>query len=613
MTDEAHSKVQARHLTRHAYLYIRQSSLRQVLEHTESTQRQYALQRRAIALGWSSDQIVVVDSDQGLSGASAIDRAGFQTLVTAVSLGRAGIVMGLEVSRLARNSTDWHRLLEICALADTLILDEDGIYDPAHFNDRLLLGLKGTMSEAELHVLRARLIGGMLNKARRGELQCRLPIGFVYDAAGRVVLDPDQQVQQTLRVLFETFRRTGSASATVKSFRDQGLSFPRRYWQGPRKGEVIWGPLDHPRTLWVLHHPRYAGAFVYGRTHHRKVDRTYRKRPREEWIALIRDAHPAYITWDQFDAHQTMLRENAAMHGPDRRQSPPREGPALLQGLVICGKCGLRMTVRYRHVRGTLVPIYRCQRDGIQHGHAACQHITGAPIDEAIGALVIEAVSPLALEVSLGIQQELQTRLADADALRRKAVDRAQYEVDLARQRFMRVDPNNRLVADALEADWNDKLRGLTDAHERYRQQHDADGTALSDDQRARILALAHDVPRLWREAATPARERKRMLRLIIEDVTLVTGKDLVVHVRFRGGATRTLTVPRPAPAWALRQTSPDVVAAIDHLLDEYTDVQIARLLTERGLLGDRQARGHDDGRACPRSLSPQTSLRATP
>ncbi len=469
MTGEAHSKVQARHLKRQAYLYIRQSSLRQVFEHTESTQRQYALKQRAIALGWMLDQIVVVDSDQGLSGASAIDRAGFQTLVTEVGMGRAGIVMGLEVSRLARNSMDWHRLLEICALTDTLILDEDGIYDPAHFNDRLLLGLKGTMSEAELHVLRARLIGGMLNKARRGELQCRIPIGFVYDAAGHVVLDPDQQVQQTIRVFFETFHRTGSATATVKRFREEGLSFPRRYWHGPRKGEVVWGPLDHPRTLWVLHHPRYAGAFVYGRTHQRKVDRKYRKRPEEEWIALVRDAHPRYITWEQFEEHQTMLRENAAVHGQDRRQSPPREGPALLpllQGLVICGKCGLRMTVRYRHARGTLFPIYMCQRDGIQHGHALCQHITGTSIDNALGALVIDAVSPLALEVSLGVQQELHARLEQADALRRKAVERAQYDVDLARQRFMRVDPNNRLVADSLEADWNEKLRLLNDAQD---------------------------------------------------------------------------------------------------------------------------------------------------
>jgi len=583
MTGEAHSKVQARHLKRHAYLYIRQSSLRQVLEHTESTQRQYALQQRAIALGWMLDQIVVVDSDQGLSGASAIDRAGFQTLVTEVGMGRAGIVMGLEVSRLARNSTDWHRLLEICALTDTLILDEDGIYDPAHFNDRLLLGLKGTMSEAELHVLRARLLGGMLNKARRGELRCRIPIGFVYDATERVVLDPDQQVQQTIRVFFETFRRTGSATATVKRFREEGLAFPRRYWHGPRKGEVVWGPLDHPRALWVLHHPRYAGAFVYGRTRQRAVDRKYHKLPREEWTALVRDAHPAYITWEQFDAHQVMLRDNAAVHGADRRRSPPREGPALLQGLVICGQCGLRMTVRYRHARGTLFPIYMCQRDGIQHGHAVCQHITGVAIDDAIGALVVEAVSPLALEVSLGIQQELHARLEDADAIRRKAVARVQYEVDLARQRFMRVDPHNRLVADSLEADWNEKLRQLTEAQDHYRQQHDADRAALTEEQRRRILALAQDVPRLWRDPSTPARERKRMLRLIIEDVTLLKGKELVMHIRFRGGATRTLTVPRPVPIWALRRTSPDVVAEIDRLLDEYTDVEIARVLNTRG------------------------------
>jgi DNA invertase Pin-like site-specific DNA recombinase len=583
MTIDANSKVQARHLTRRAYLYVRQSSLRQVFENTESTQRQYALKQRAIALGWTHDQIIVVDNDQGLSGASAVDRAGFQTLVAEVGIGRAGIVMGLEVSRLARNSTDWHRLLEICALTDTLILDEDGIYDPAHFNDRLLLGLKGTMSEAELHLLRARLLGGILSKARRGELQCRVPIGFVYDAAGRVVLDPDQQVQHTIRVFFDTFRRTGSATATVKSFRAQGLSFPRRLWHGSHKGDVIWGALDHPRTLWVLHNPRYAGAFVYGRTRQRHQDRKYHKLPREEWTALVRDAHPNYISWDQFEQHQTMLRDNSAVHGQDRRRSPPREGPALLQGMVICGKCGLRMTVRYHQSRGTLAPIYTCQREGIQHGHPICQQITGASIDEAIGPLVIDAVSPMALEVTLGIQQELQARLDEADVLRRKAIERAQYEVDLARQRFMRVDPNNRLVADSLEADWNDKLRLLDEAQEHYRQEHEADGLALDDEQRTRILGLANDVPRLWRDRATPDRDRKRMLRLIIDDVTLIKGKDLVVHVRFRGGATRTLTLPRPAPAWALRQTSPEVVAEIDRLLAEYTDVPIARMLTEHG------------------------------
>jgi DNA invertase Pin-like site-specific DNA recombinase len=583
MTSDANSKVQARHLKRHAYLYVRQSSLRQVLENTESTQRQYALKQRAITLGWTHDQVIVVDNDQGLSGASAVDRAGFQTLVADVGMGRAGIVMGLEVSRLARNSTDWHRLLEICALADTLILDEDGIYDPAHFNDRLLLGLKGTMSEAELHILRARLIGGILSKARRGELQCRVPIGFVYDAAGRVVLDPDQQVQHTIRVLFDTFRRTGAATATVKSFREQGLSFPRRVWHGSRKGDVLWGPLDHPRTLWVLHHPRYAGAFVYGRTRQRHQDRKYHKLPREEWTALVRDAHPSYISWEDFEQHQAMLRDNAAVHGDDRRRSPPREGPALLQGLVVCGKCGLRMTVRYHQSRGTLVPIYMCQREGIQHGHAVCQQITGTSIDDAIGTLVIDAVSPMALEVTLGIQHELQARLDEADALRRKAIARAQYEVDLSRQRFMRVDPNNRLVADSLEADWNDKLRLLGEAQDHYRQEREAACVALDDAQQTRILGLANDVPRLWRDAATPDRERKRMLRLIIDDVTLVKGQALIVHVRFRGGATQTLTLPRPAPAWALRQTSPEVVAEIDRLLVDHTDLQIARVLTEKG------------------------------
>ena len=364
------------------------------------------------------------------------------------------------------------------------------------------------------------------------------------------MLDPDQQVQHTIRVLFETFRRTGSATATVKSFRDHGLSFPRRLWHGARKGEVIWGPLDHPRTLWVLHNPRYAGAFVYGRTRQRHQTRKYHKLPREEWMALVRDAHPSYISWDQFEQHQTMLRENAAGYGPDRRRSPPREGPALLQGLVICGKCGLRMTVRYHQSRGTLVPIYTCQREGIQHGHAMCQQITGASIDEAIGGLVIEAVSPMALEVTLGIQHELQSRLDEADALRRKAVDRAQYTS------ISRASDSCGWIPTIGWSPTRWKRTGITGSVSSTRRRNAIDSSTTptvwsSDEQRARILALANDVPRLWRDAATPDRERKRMLRLIVDDVTLVKGTELVVHVRFRGGATRTLTLPRPAPAWA--------------------------------------------------------------
>jgi DNA invertase Pin-like site-specific DNA recombinase len=417
MIGEAYSKVQARHLKRNAYLYIRQSTLRQVFENTESTQRQYDLQRRALALGWKIDQIVVIDSDLGQSGASAVDRQGFQRLVTEVSLGRAGIVMGLEVSRLARNSTDWHRLLEICALADTLILDEDGIYDPAHFNDRLLLGLKGTMSEAELHVLRSRLRGGILNKARRGELEMRLPIGFVYDAQRCVRLDPDVRIQESVRQLFRAFRRTGSATATVKAFREQGLQFPRRLYRGPRKGEVLWAELEHSRVLWVLHHPRYAGAFCFGRSRQRKhLDgrHVFVRLAPEEWTALIRDAHEGYITWEEFEQNVQRLRDNAHAQGADRERGAPREGPALLQGLAVCALCGERMTVRYHVQGGRRVPDYMCQRRGIERAQPVCQQIHGQALDEAVGKLLVETVTPLTLEVALAVQRELESRSEDA-------------------------------------------------------------------------------------------------------------------------------------------------------------------------------------------------------
>jgi DNA invertase Pin-like site-specific DNA recombinase len=582
---ELQGKVRASHVQRSAYLYVRQSSLKQVLHNTESTQRQYALRQRAVALGWRVEQIVVIDADLGQSGATSTDREGFQRLVTEVSMGRAGIVMGLEVSRLARNNADWHRLLEICALADTLILDEDGVYDPAHFNDRLVLGLKGTMSEAELHLLRARLIGGMMSKARRGELRCRLPIGFEYDAADRVVLTADQQVQQTIRLFFETFRRTGAATATVQHFRREGLPFPRRVQHGPHKGEIAWEELATHRALWVLHNPRYAGTFFYGRSRQRQhgVSR-YKLLPRDQWVALIHDAHPGYISWDDFERNQQQLRQNAAAHGGDRRHSPPREGPALLQGLVICGKCGQRMTVRYDSRRGKLRPVYMCQREGIDRGKPICQHIPGQSIDRAIGELVVELLSPMALEVTLAVQQELQARLDEADAIRRKAVERARYEVELAQRRYLQVDPSNRLVADALESDWNDKLRALAEAQERYEHQRQTDLIRMDDESRTRILSLAQDFPTLWRRPTTPDRERKRMLRLLIDDVTLIKGTELSVHVRFRGGATRSLTLPRPLPASKIRQSSDELINEIDGLLDHHTDAEIASLLDQRGI-----------------------------
>jgi hypothetical protein len=448
MRTNAHQKVNAGHLKRN------------VFENSESTFRQYDLRQHALALGWPPEQIVVIDNDLGQSGASAVGREGFQRLVTEVSMGHAGIVLGLEVSRLARNSTDWHRLLEICALTDTLILHEDGIYDPAHYNDR-----------------------------------------------------------------------------------QRGLLFPRRLRKGPQKGDLVWAELTHSRALQVLHNPRYAGAFVYGRTRVRKKadgSEECLKRPRDQWI-LVPGMHPGYLSWEQFEENQRRLRENAQAQGDDRRKSPPREGPALLQGLVLCGVCGRRMTVRY-HFRSTKpMPDYVCQKEGIEHGGPICQSITGTPVDKAISELLLQSMTPMALDIALAVQQEIQSRLDEVGRLRRKQVERARYEADQAQRRYMLVDPANRLVADTLEAEWNSKLRALNEAQQEYERLRHTDSLAMDEAQRARIAALASDFPRLWQDPKTPDREKKRMVRLLLEDVTLLKHEQILVHVRFKGGVLKSL------------------------------------------------------------------------
>ncbi len=585
MSSHTHQKVSADHLKRDAYLYVRQSSLRQVVENTESTKRQYALKQRAVALGWPQNRVIVIDSDLGQSGASTVDREGFRKLVAEVGMGRAGIVLGLEVSRLARNCTDWHRLLEICALSDTLILDEDGLSDPADFNDRLLLGLKGTMSEAELHLLRARLQGGLRNKARRGELRMPLPIGLVYDPQDRVVLDPDRQIQQAIRAFFAAYGRVGSASGVVRHFGEQGLLFPRRLRGELRKGEVVWGPLTHCRALQVLHNPRYAGAYAFGRTRVRKTGEgriSCQKLPQEEWHTLIPSAHPGYITWEQFQEHQRRLRAYAQARGLDRRKSPPGEGPALLQGLVMCGVCGQRMTIRHHSRRGSLQPNYVCQREGIQRSQRICQDISGHGIDTAVGELMLKMVQPEALELAWAVQQEVKSRIEEADALRRQQVERARYEAEVAQHRFMKVDPNHRLVADKLEADWNAKLRDLAQAQEEYEQQRQADEALFDEKTKSKVMSLAADFPKLWSDPDTSHRERKRMVRLLIEDVTLIKGDQITAHARFKGGATQTLRLPRPLPASKARKTRPEVVA-VDQLLETHTEADTAMELNRRG------------------------------
>jgi DNA invertase Pin-like site-specific DNA recombinase len=586
-TSSINQKVTASHLKRQAYCYVRQSTLKQVFQNTESTKRQYALRERAMVLGWSIVQIVTVDSDQGETAASLADREGFQKLMAEVSLGRVGLVMGLEVSRLARNNADWARLLEICAITDTLILDEEGIYDPTDFNDRLLLNMKGTFSEVELHVLRSRLRGGALNKARRGKLKIRLPTGFVYDPNDKVILDPDKQVQQTLRLFFDIFQRTGSAFATVKAFKKDEVGFPCRSHCGPNMGGLQWQSLTNSRARLILKNPRYAGAYYYGRQRHRrKVDGsyTYFMVPQDEWIALIKEAHPAYISWDQYEQNLRQLRKNAVAYNNVDRKTPPREGPGLLQGLAVCGKCGQRMTIRYRYQsKGRVDPAYLCQRNRIERSEESCQHIPGAGIDAAISKLLLESVTPLTMEVVLEVQRELESRYHEADKLRRQQVERAEYEANLARRRFMQVDPDNRLVADTLEAEWNEKLAALQEAKDYYERDRRLDSEKIEKEQQEEILNLTRDFPKLWKNPKTPAREKKRMIRFLIEDVTMIKEEEITVHVRFKGGAKRTLRVPLPLKGWQHTVTDPEIVALVDDLLTNHTNSEIASILNDRG------------------------------
>jgi len=587
-------KVQPHHLERNAYLYVRQSSMRQVIENVESTKRQYALRSRAIALGWRDEQILIIDHDQGESGASASWRQGFQRLVTDVGMGHAGMVMGLEVSRLARNNADWHRLLEICALTDTLILDEDGVYDPASFNDRLLLGLKGTMSEAELHVLKARLRGGILSKVRRGEYRCPLPTGFVYDEAGNVVLDPDAQIREAIGYFFETFSRVGSASQTVKVFRKEGLVFPSRLRHGDT---TVFRPLTASTAMRTLHNPRYAGAYVYGRRRYRRAadgkKTIQRKREYEEWLACIPNAHPGYISWECFQENLKVLETNGRPYDV-ARGSPPREGAALLQGRAVCGRCGRNFRVRYVTRRGRQEAWYVCDRGHATRGEPNCQSMAAKPIDMAIGALVTESMTPAAIELALEIRREIEARYEEADQLRSRAVERTQVEADLAQRRFMLVDPNNRLVADTLEREWNNQLRRLAEAREERERVRQRDQIVLDDAIRQRLAALTTDFRKLWDDPGTANRERKRLLAHIIEDATLIkipVEGITKIYVRFKGGKTDTLTALNPKSSAQQIQTQPEVVKLVDQLLDHHVYSEIAGILNERGFRPGGSAR----------------------
>jgi hypothetical protein len=416
-----------------------------------------------------------------------------------------------------------------------------------------------------------------------------LPAGPVYDPAGHVILDPGTAIQDAARHLLGTFEATGSATAVVKAFRAAGLTFPWRHLKGPRKGEADWQPLRHHAVLRVLHNPRHAGAFTYGR--HREQLRPGRKQgtsiavPREEWTSFIPRAHPGYITLDQRGANLARLAANAAAHGRDRAAGPPREGPALLQGIISCGRCGGRMTIRYHARGGKDLPAYLCQRDGIDNARPICATIPGHTLDERVGQPLIDTVTPLAVEAALQVSAELGQRAAEADPLRAAHVERALYHAGLARRRYLAVDPANRLVAGTLQAGWNTALRALNNAQAAYDKAREQHAEQLSDAQEARISQLVTDLPGIWNDPATPMRERKRIARLLLTDVTVTrTSNTITAHIRLAGGQTRTLTLPVPEPARKIRQTKASTIAEIDKLLDHHTCAETAAILRGRGL-----------------------------
>jgi DNA invertase Pin-like site-specific DNA recombinase len=499
------SKIQPHHHQKMAYVYLRQSTMGQVRHHQESTARQYALKDRALSLGWQNDQIRLLDRDLGLSGTQTNNREDFKTLVADVSLEKVGAVFALEASRLSRSCSDWHRMLEICALTGTLLVDEDGCYDPADFNDQLLLGLKGTMSQAELHFIRARLQGGKRNKARRGELRFLLPVGYVYgEEPGSVLIDPDQEVRSAVELIFELFRQTGSAYGVVRHFTQHQLRFPKRSYGGVWNGKLLWGNLKHSRVLGVLNNPSYAGAYVFGRFKSSKslssdgqIQSRIHEQPIDSWTVLIQDHHRAYISWQEYLENQQILLQNQSNKPEQLLPNIAREGRALLQGLLLCGGCGRRLSPRYKG-NGGIYPTYECtarHQDTVRLKDCIC--IQTNLLDEAMSRRVLEVLQPEQFQIALRAVNQLQERNEAIDRQWRMRIERLDYQAQLAQRRYEEVDPSHRLVAATLEQRWNQALeeaQRLKDDYQKYRQQQ---GLELTAKQQAELLALAEDLPRL--------------------------------------------------------------------------------------------------------------------
>jgi len=588
------TKITPQHQNKPAYIYIRQSTLAQVRHNQESTERQYALKDKALALGWPETAIRILDRDLGQSGAQMTGREDFKTLVADVSMGQVGAVFALEVSRLARSNLDWHRLLELCALTHTLVIDSDGCYDPGDFNDGLLLGIKGTMAQAELHFLRGRLQGGKLNKAQKGELRFPLPVGLCYDDEGRIVLDPDDEVRGAVQLAFRLFQETGSAYAVVKRFAEDGLRFPKRAYGGAWVGRLIWGRLSHERVLGLIRNPSYAGIYVFGRYQYRQritsqgeVHKRVQPVPKAEWRVHLPDHHEGYITPEEFERNQARLARNRTNGEGAVLSGAAREGLALLQGLLICGCCGRALTVRYQG-NGGIYPLYLCsarRREGL--ATTDCMSMRSELLDNAIGEAVLTALRPAELKLAVSALNELEQR---DDAIMRQwymRVERAEYEVALAERRYQECDPANRLVAGTLERRWNDAMLRLETIRTEAAQFQSQKARVATAEQKAQVLALARDLPRLWHSPTTAAKERKRMLRLLIKDITvekLAGQRQLVLHIRWQGGACTDITVSRPKPRPEAIRYPAETVEQVRRASQHMSDPQIVAHFNQAGL-----------------------------
>lgn len=588
------TKITTSHHSKPAYIYVRQSTPGQVLHHRESTERQYALQEKAMTLGWPATAIRVLDRDLGRSGTQMTGREDFKTLVADVSMGQVGAVFALEVSRLARSNLDWHRLLELCALTHTLVIDADGCYDPGDFNDGLLLGLKGTMAQAELHFLRGRLLGGKLNKAQKGELRFPLPVGLCYDDQGQIVPDPDDEVRGAVMLVFQLFRETGSAYAVVQRFVQTGLRFPKRAYGGAWAGKLIWGRLSHGRVLSVIRNPSYAGAYVFGRYQYQKtitadgeIHKHTRSMPTQDWRVYLRDHHVGYITMDEFEKNRALLERNRTNGEATLLNGPAREGLALLQGMLLCGCCGHALTMRYQG-NGGIYPTYLCswkRREGL--ATKDCLSVRTDLLDQAICEEIFKVLKPAELELAFAAMNELEQRDQTLMHQWQMRVERADYEAALAERRYEESDPSNRLVTGTLERRWNEALIRLEQIKADAAQFQQRNARVATAEQKAKVLALARDLPRLWRASTTQPKDRKRILRLLIKDITvekLLEQRQIILHIRWQGGACSDRTIQLPLPIAERIRYPEAIVEQVRGLALHMSDQNIVIQLNQQGV-----------------------------